>query len=432
MKRRLLQASGIRSGVSTIDGWLLPLIILAFTGLTITLLQGVIAPWARWLGVLLALGVALVRGNILAFLSHPTGWWIGAFQIWALLSCLWSEDPRLSFMKAVAFGLVAFGCGAIGFSWSSGQKLSRIMNCFYPLLALVVIAGVFGIGQESTTIRVGTTAMYQGLVGHPNMFGSMCALCTPLLAWKLYCKRGQREWSYWLALTGIVLTMLYLSSSRAAVLIALFAMGGFFVVLPGRGKWNMFGVGVVAILVSTTLFGNLSGNLRGFIYKWEEAEDERLFLTRENPWRESKEAAIEGGWTGLGYGVTWGQAGFEGTWHAIGYSREKGSTLYALREETGYVGMGIYCGLMSSLLVSLGAGIKRRLNNDIRVFSGIVFGAIIGFFMNNLFEAWWVAPGSPESGIFWIIVGIGMGRSHLKPVPYLSRKRRVIHTYVRE
>jgi len=107
--------------------------------------------------------------------------------------------------------------------------------------------------------------------------------------------------------------------------------------------------------------------------------------------------------------VTIGSSKFKGGVTAIGYGREKGSTWLALAEETGIIGVILFGCLIIGLLNSLIRALVECPNHDCRVLLGIVSGVVVGMVFLSFFEGWWVAPGSPESGCFWVLCGIGTG-----------------------
>ena len=134
-----------------------------------------------------------------------------------------------------------------------------------------------------------------------------------------------------------------------------------------------------------------------------------MLYTREEVWSKSFEQAKKGGWFGGGYGVTIGDKDFKGGLTAVGYGREKGNSQLAINEETGLIGLGIY-------LLSLFVLFKRLIGEQLRlkcsragVLLGIVTGTLFGMIMQSVFEAWWVAPGSPESLYFWTLTGVALG-----------------------
>lgn len=391
-----------------IDKWMLPLIVLAFTGVAVTFLDGIITPLARWVAVVVAFLVALSRDELSPVVAHTVGKWVAVFAVWALCTHFWSEAPDLSLIKAIAFVLVVFGCLSAGRSWARLCSLRHSMHYLFPLTALVMVAGLLGKGVSSATISSGNTTMYQGLVNGPNMFGSMAAMCVPFLAWQLYCHRGRSTFKYWILATAIIVVLIVLSRSRAAFGVAALTLGGCLLSMPTDARRKTIGIGLVALLASGIFASNIGDRVSSFIYKFD-SQEKGLLYTREGVWTQSYENAKAGGWAGAGYGVTIGSGKFKGGVTAIGYGREKGSTWLALAEETGIIGVILFGCLIIGLLNSLIRALVKCPNHDYRVLLGIVSGAVVGMVFLSFFEGWWVAPGSPESGCFWVLCGIGIG-----------------------
>jgi O-antigen ligase len=137
-----------------------------------------------------------------------------------------------------------------------------------------------------------------------------------------------------------------------------------------------------------------------------------IFYSRYKPWSDSYHAALQGGYFGLGYGVSAGHKEFELGLTAETYGREKGNAQLAIWEETGLVGLTLYTILFLAIFKTFFRAYRAAQgNNDLRVMLGIVGGAALGMIFESVFEAWWVAPGSIESAGFWAIVGIGAGIS---------------------
>src|SRR5262249_43946651 len=146
---------------------------------------------------------------------------------------------------------------------------------------------------------------------------------------------------------------------------------------------------------------------KDYIFK-RSGEESGILFSRRSVWQKSYENAEEGGLFGAGYGVTVGDTAFEGGLTAFGYGREKGNAQLAIVEETGLVGLGFYLILLLTLFTRLVGAHMREKNSDIKVALGIVTGALAGFTMMSVFEAWWVAPGSPESAYFWSLAGVAL------------------------
>ena len=149
---------------------------------------------------------------------------------------------------------------------------------------------------------------------------------------------------------------------------------------------------------------SLSERLDDFVFKTEAAKAERDPLASRRLNYEESLAAIEGvGALGAGYGVAAGQA-FD--WKAIrtgttfGYGREIANTWLALREQLGYPGQAIWILLGASLGVSA-LRLRRVLRPTDRAAAGAFLGPAIGLYVQSYYEAWPVAPLSPEMFFFW-------------------------------
>src|SRR5262249_50711354 len=116
-----------------------------------------------------------------------------------------------------------------------------------------------------------------------------------------------------------------------------------------------------------------------------------ILFSRQGVWQKSYENAEEGGWFGIGYGVTVGDTAFKGDLTAVGYGREKGNAQLAIVEETGVVGLAFYLILLLTLFTCLISAHIHEKNSDIKVSLGIVTGALAGLTAMSVFEAWWVA-----------------------------------------
>ena len=73
------------------------------------------------------------------------------------------------------------------------------------------------------------------------------------------------------------------------------------------------------------------------------------------------------------------------------------------------MGLALYFTLILALFRRLVRGHFREEDRETKVVLGIVIGALGGLTIMSVFEAWWVAPGSPESAYFWSLAGVGLG-----------------------
>jgi hypothetical protein len=403
--------------------WLLPLMILAFVGLSVTFLSPVFNTTTRWaiLGVVVL--YLLVKGGLWGPFRTHFGLFTLIFALWGVATVIWSEVPLLSGMKAGAFFVIAFTCMAAGQYWVRQHAPQEALNYLLPLMVVAMLAGILGRYSTQAVAVSGGTTLYQGLVSGSNMFGSMLAMCSPFLLWQTYRHwRNIRRRILWLALCGIGLFYLLATSSRGAILVVLFTLLGLFLSLSSNRKAHLSVMAIGLVLAVFMLVpGQFERYAKQYIYKFG-SENQGLLYTRESVWKESFELAKKGGWIGGGYGVTIGETGFEGGMTAVGYGREKGNTQMAIVEETGLIGLGIYLVSIFMLLARLGKTVLRWPRGAEKVLLSMVTGTLIGMLTHSVFEAWWVAPSSPESVYFWTLAGVALGLARLKPTVAKSQQ----------
>ena len=53
--------------------------------------------------------------------------------------------------------------------------------------------------------------------------------------------------------------------------------------------------------------------------------------------------------------------------------------------------------------------IRKERNREAKAVLGLAGGTLLGMTAQSIFEAWWVAPGSPEAAYFWALSGVALG-----------------------
>jgi len=390
---------------------LLPLTMLAFVGVAITFLSPLFTLSTRWLVLGLLLVYSIVNGSWLRIFTSGFGIFTVIYALWALLTSVWSEVPQLSLMKAGAFMLVIITCLAAGYHWVRHHPNAAALDYLVPLTVAALAAGIFGRYAARPVDISGDTVMYQGLVYGSNMFGSMLAMCSPYLIWKTWShwSRPRLRW-VWLLVLLISLYYLFAASSRGAILIVLCTATGLFLCLSlSRRLLIMIATFVVFVLAFLFTPGRLERLQQQYIYKQASAEQGILY-TRAEVWQVSYAQAQKGGWVGGGFGVTiGGSKSFRGGLTSIGYGREKGNSQLAIVEETGIIGFLLYLVSLALLFTKLVGRLLVLPRSPQKSLLAIVTGCLCGMLVGSVFEAWWVAPGSPESMFFWVLTGIGLG-----------------------
>lgn len=404
-----------------------PLALLAFVLPSVAYFNIVFNSTTRWL-LLLALGlILLVRGRIFVGLKH--GYFIPLFiyQFWCFLTTVWSQVPNLSFLKSVALSLSTIILLSGGEVFAARQSQSKKLSPITYLLPVAVVAFLAsGLGIDSGVQRLGSIETYQGLTGNSNQLGLIAALSIPYALYAFFCAirkpnpqlTGLLHGSLLLALFFVLLS----SASRSAMLCAVL-VGLAFAATMRLGTKMMAALVVVAIGLSVLLiYPRLQQEVYDrYIIKGQIGQQTDLLYSRRKPWEESYEAAVQGGWFGVGVGVSAGAPIASGSKSffdltAVGYGREKGNSQLAVWEETGGVGFVLYVVLLWSLLRGLVKNAKSARTMEERMESNLLLGLAAGLLVQSIFEAWWTSPGSVEATYFWATIGVANGLSRVRSV----------------
>ena len=388
------------------------LALMAFIGPAVKYINIIFTTTTRWAFLAGLVGLLLIKGRLFMSIQRSRlGLLIFIYILWCLLTTLWSEVSILSFYKSSALFLVALSFVAAGRMWVHSRGEEQAFNYQIPIFLLVLLAGIAGQWHSGNVVLLQRgVVLYQGLAGNPNMFGSMVAMTMPLLLWGLYKAWGaRRRRIFWGGALLLMFAFLLLSHSRSAILTSLMAVVGVLLALDLRRQLVMLLGGLLLLIPALALNPQLIPKIEThYIYKSGTAETGILF-SREAVWKESYRLAKQGGWFGGGYGVTIGETEFKQGLTAVGYGREKGNSQLAIWEETGLVGLFLYSLLIITIITELMLAYRRSRNLNTRTQLAILLGMQCGMFVQSVFEAWWVAPGSPEAAYFWALTGVCLG-----------------------
>jgi hypothetical protein len=388
--------------------WLMPLVIVAFVGPAIRYLNVIFTSNTRWAVLAVLLLVMGMRGRLLQGLSNPFGAAVLVYLAWCAGTIMWSEAQQLSVLKVSAIGAVSIGLLAGGRAWVLRWGVRNALVYLAPLAAVALLAAILGRGGDDSTVAVSELEIYQGLSGNPNMLGSILMMSAPLLFWKVYSRwHHSRERWIWALLVATLIAFLGLANSRAAILGFACISLTFLVALPIRHRMSVIMLFVASLIALVVAMPELVEQAE-FRYVYKGVDDEGVLYTRERVWEESFELAKEGGLMGAGYGVTIGGGSFQGGLSAVGYGREKGNSQLAIWEETGLVGLALYLLVLFTLFTELVKGMRSLHDVDDRMAYFLLLGGLAGILLMSVFEAWWVAPGSPEAVWFWATTGVSL------------------------
>ncbi|MFO1316193.1 MAG: O-antigen ligase family protein [Burkholderiales bacterium] len=388
-----------------------PVAVLAFVAPAVAYVNVLFTTTTRWVVAGVLLLALIATGRAFAILRHDVGSALLAYVAWCVLTSAWSDVPELTLMKSGALALVGVGMFAGGQLWASRRGWDQSLDFLSPVLALALFAGVFG--QSAIESSSELLVLYEGLTGNPNMLGSLMNMAIPLLLWQCYSNRTSRgRLVLWLGLLGIIVGVLLLSVSRSSILAALVTCVVFLSVVGIRRIAIAYALATVVaagtLFAAPDVYDTLA---QRYILKVRPGTEPELFGSRQEVWEESYELAVQGGLVGGGYGVTIGETAFRGGLTAVGYGREKGNSQLAIMEETGVVGLLLYLIFLAVLFRKAAWPMRQAPDRDMKVMGALVFGALAGQTVQSLFEAWWVAPGSPEAAYFWAMSGVAVGLS---------------------
>jgi hypothetical protein len=396
---------------------IVPLGLLAFIGPGISFIGGVLNTTTRW-GILAALSFYLlfyrVR-DVRGVLSHPLFQTVLVYGLWGLMTVAWSELPQISFYKSLVFIWLSATMLIAGYFWVMRHDQAQS----FDLLWLTAVFALFAspAGQLEQNWDTGSV-VYAGRTGNPNFLGFVLATASVWLLWRAYLAYRQKHRSYILfsGLLAVNLYYLFLSHSRASLLIMVVVSLGLLLGLRKFMKWQPY-ILVVAALLGTAY--NATPAVHDFVTQYTFKSDlylrdagGNIWFSRAEIWRESYDRAVQGGMWGAGYGVTIGEKfyGEIGSTISSGqYGREHGNSQLAIVEQTGMVGLALYLMLLAGIFNVWLVGLRIAGDEADRVAIGLLGGAVLGLLVHSVFESWWTAPGAAESATFWILLGALVG-----------------------
>lgn len=394
--------------MNSLFSYLFPVTLLAFIGTSVAYISAVFSNNNRWifLGLLFIQQIVAKhrRNSPVSFTAC-----LFLYSVWCISTTFWSERSELSFMKSALFFILTFTMISAGQYWVARKGLNKSFDYLIPLSVVAFAAAIPGYFINPHAFD---GKLFQGYVYGSNMFGSLVAMTIPFTLWRCYLNWSRpRMRNIWVGLFLLSMLFLLMSMSRSAMLMALLCLTvGLFSVTINRLIIGLYFIIVIVAFVYSFNPGIGSKFVKKVVYK----NADTISYTRVQTWGDSLEKATLGGWFGVGYGVSIGSASRElQGLTAVGYGREKGNSQLAIIEETGVVGLILYILTLVSLFQVLLSRYIQTENKDLKVALGLFIGALTGMVVQSVFEAWWVAPGAPESAAFWALVGCALGLAAL-------------------
>lgn len=366
-------------------------------------------PSTRWLYVGACLLLAVSDRLSWRLVSFPLYKAAFLYLFWCLFTVMWSEIPELSFYKVLAAILVSVGVSVLGFVWMARQKRKEdIWKAFFWSVPSFLLVALLGKGGEAMNQNI---VVISGVAGNPNFLGWLMTVVFLPLFWYLVGGTRKTQWKIGVSLALLVCIYYLVNSySRGSMLIVAFVVMTYFYVAHPSAKIKAGVFGVTALAAAFLLTPNLSSIVyENYILKGSELDMANAWeQSRGRAFEQSLEGAIKGGLIGGGYGISIGSdpSGYRGGLTSVGYGREKGSSPLAIIEETGIIGLVLVLNVLRVVIVQARRALRCSADRRTRSQVGILLGYFLGILVLSNFEAWFVAPGSPESLFFWAYTGM--------------------------
>ena len=391
-----------------IGGGLLALGLIATAGPSVNYINTILNSGVRWLVLLSIISFLILKNKLFIGFRGASLVYALALLTLAAFSTIWSTVPQLSGSKSATFFAVAVAYSSAGAYWLQRARRKSAMNVLWPLAVLALIASLGGTLETAATVQMNeTVALYRGLTFNSNFLGMLILATLPLPLWRMSQSAisVKERWFYYILLASMLL-ILASTFSRASMLGAGILI--FFYVM-GRGMSRFILVllgGILILLAAPAFFPDQTADfVAQYIYKGGDAT-EGLLASREDTFNASLEGALQGGVFGLGYGVSYGFDDFSVGFASSGYGREKANLFLAIVEETGIVGLGLFLGMLLSLLGQGYAAINGARDQNTKLLLYLLVGYIVGLTVHAQFEAWMFSPGAALSPAFWAAIGM--------------------------
>jgi O-antigen ligase len=352
-----------------------------------------------------------------------------AFPVYCLISSIWSLNPIISLQRSLYLLLMYTGIlsSVLLYKKSFPDKgIEFLIPANILVIVLSAISLIFSIPTDRWT--GGNGLGFMGFAGHQNILAAALLFTLPGIgAWGIEqsakgpyksgfplrsnieqsaTSNGFRLSSYFSRLSFFILLLtancllITLTYSRAAILA--FGVGIItYLLLTKSKKILLLLFSITALLL---VFYFTVPFIQNSIVKVLNKDGVNVLGRRTVLWEPSFEAAKMGSIFGLGYGVSAPDIKTPiktGSHYEDGrYVREKGNSVLAMIEETGFIGLFVF--LLPVLFT-----IIKLFNNKFSLLTthySLLTSALAAMLVHSQFEAWWVGVGSITLPLFLIFL----------------------------
>lgn len=335
-----------------------------------------------------------------------------SFPLYCLISSVWSVYPFITLVRSLYLILMYAGILSAVFiliKYYPNKGIDYLLPANILVLIISFISLILIIPKNSWS--GGNGLGFMGFAGHQNTLASALLFTLPgTLDWGLEqgAKNKENCKNYYFILTSIFLLLtsnllfLLLTYSRASILSLAVGFITFMIITKSR---KILSVVFSLIAVTLVLYFTIQP-INHTLNKWINKDGGNILDRRIILWEPSFEAAKLGGVFGLGYGVSAPDIKtplLTGSHHEDGrYIREKGNSVLAIIEESGYIGLILF--LLPAFYIALKSFTiqhSQRTNH-----SSLLTAVFASILVHAQFEAWWVGPGSIQFPVYLIILFI--------------------------
>jgi cell division protein FtsW (lipid II flippase) len=331
---------------------------------------------------------------------------VALFGLWAMVTALWSPYPRESFVRSFVFLVSSWGLIMAGFCWVKNFSKNEF-GFLIPINILLLMVSVFSL---STQIPIDYWAGYgfglKSFWAHQNTLGSLIVFT---ISGIFFIPLNNKK-------IGLIITLilflfniyiLILTHSRTSLVVLLISV--FLYALLTKRLKLLGALLIIFTFITAFYFGNKDFHsiINNYLFKTEVS-----FLDRKKPnLLATYEAAGHGGWKGLGFGVSDNtvlenlQLNLTYHFEGVRLVREKGVSVFALVEETGWVGLLLFL-LFVGYLFHL-AFLTYLKTKDWT--SALMICVLFGMCLHAQLEGWWPGVGSVQFPLFMGVAGIAVG-----------------------
>ena len=330
---------------------------------------------------------------------------IAFFGFWAMITALWSPYPRETFIRSFVFIVSSWGLIMAGFYWVKNFSKNEF-GFLIPINILLLLASLFSlITKIPNDYWAGYGYGLKSFWAHQNTLGSLIIFTIPGLFF-LPLKDKKIRIVVTLILFALNVYILILTHSRTSLAVLLLSVF-LFPLLTKR--FTLFGV-VILIFACITAFYFGNKDFRSTFHNYLFKTEISLLDRKQSTILATYEAARHGGWKGLGYGVsdTTISKDIHYSYHFEGprLVREKTVSIYALVEETGWIGLTLFLLFVGYLFyLAILAYLKT---NDWT--SALMICVLLGMCVHAQFEGWWLGIGSVLFPLFMGVAGAAIGK----------------------